>query len=56
MLQIYAYSLSYLYRPYDLQGTITPSTNKTEWLISTCLNQAGLSGYLKPGASSRILE
>ena len=56
MLQIYTYSLRKIYRPYDLQGTNMPKADKAEWLISTCLNRAGSSGYLKPGAFTRILE
>ena len=56
MLQIHTYSFKNLYRPCDLQGTIMPSADKAEWLISTCLNQAGSSGYLGPGAPMRILE
>ena len=56
MLQIHTYSFKNLYRPCDLQDTIMPSADKAEWLISTCLNQAGSSGYLGPGAPMRILE
>ena len=56
MLQIHTYSFMNLNRPCDLQGTIMPSADKAERLISTCLNQAGSSGYLGPGAPMRILE
>ncbi len=56
MLQIHTTSFMNLYRPCDLQGTIMPSADKAERLISTCLNQDGSSGYLGPGASMRILE
>ena len=54
MLQIHMYSLININRPYDLLDTIMPSADKAEWLISTCLNRAGSSGYLGPGASMRI--
>ena len=56
MLQIHMYSFMNLNRPCDLQGTIMPSADKAERLISTCLYQAGSSGYLGPGALLRILE
>ena len=56
MLQIHTHSFTSINRLYDLQGTNMPSANKAERLISTCLNRAGSSGYLKPGAFTRILE
>ena len=56
MLRIYMYSLINVNRPYDLQDTIMPSADKAERLISTCLSEAGPSGYLGPGIAMRILE
>ena len=56
MLQIHVHGFKTLYRPCDLQGTIMPSADKAERLNLTCLNQAGSSGYLGPGAAMRILE
>ena len=56
MLQTHSYSFTSIKRLYDRQGTNMPSANKADRLISTCLNRAGSSGYLKPGAFTRILE
>ena len=56
MLQIHTYNFKNLYGQCDLQGAIMLSADKVEWLISTCLKQAGSSGYLEPGASMRLLE
>ncbi len=56
MLQIHTYNYRNLKRPYDYQDTIMPAADKAERLISTCLNQDGSSGYLRPDAPMCILE
>ena len=56
MLQVHTHNFNILNRPYDLQGTMMPSAVKAERYGSICLNRAGSSGYLGPGASMRILE
>ena len=56
MLQIHTQNIGSLYRPCDLLGTIMPSADKAERFNKACLNKAGSSGYLGPGASVRILE
>ena len=56
MLQIHTQIIGSLYRPCDLLGTIMPSADKAERFNKACLNKAGSSGYLGPGASVRILE
>ena len=56
MLQIHTQNLRSLYRPYDLQGIIMPSTDKVERFNKACLAKAGLSGYLGPGVFIRVLE
>ena len=56
MLQIHTKNLRSLYRLYDLQGIIMPSMDKVERFNKACLAKAGLSGYLGPGVSIRILE
>ncbi len=55
MLQIHTQNLRSLYRPYDLQGIIMPSTDKVERFNKACLAKAGSSGYLGPGVSLRTL-
>lgn len=50
MLQIHTYNYRNIKRPYDYQDTIMPAADKAERLISTCLNQDGSSGYLRPDA------
>ena len=56
MLQRHTLNTRSIYRPYDLQGIIMPSTDKVERFNTACLIQAGQSGYLGPGVSLRILE
>ena len=55
MLQRYTYSYKSINRPYDLEGIIMPSADKTEWAIFACQNKAGSSGYLEPGVSKCAL-
>ena len=54
MLQRHTLNTRSIYRPYDLQGIIMPSTDKVERFNKACLAKAGLSGYLGPGVSIRI--
>ena len=56
MLQRHTLNTRSIYRLYDLQGIIMPSTDKVERFNKACLAKAGLSGYLGPGVSIRILE
>lgn len=51
MLQIHTLNTRSLYRLYDLQGIIMPSTDKVERFNKACLAKAGSSGYLGPGVS-----
>ena len=55
MLQRHTLNTESIYRPYDLKG-IMPSTDKVGRFNMACLIKAGLSGYLGPGVSVRILE
>ena len=51
MLQRHTLNTRSIYRPYDLQGIIMPSTDKVERFNKACLAKAGSSGYLGPGVS-----
>ena len=55
MLKIHTNCLKSFDRLYDIHNTIMPAAEKAERLISTCLIQAGSSGYLDPDALLRIL-
>ena len=56
MLQRHTLNTRSIYRLYDLQGIIMPSPDKVERFNKACLAKAGLSGYMGPGVSIRILE
>ena len=55
MLQRHTLNTRSIYRPYDLQGIIMPSTDKVERFNKACLAKAGSSGYLGPEVSLRTL-
>lgn len=56
MLKIHMIRLTNSYIPCDTKGKFMPAADKAEWLISTCLNRDGSSGYLGPGDIMHILD